>query len=105
MTSSHLPELVCRTWHPGALRGIVAVPMPGCRGFIGPVPPPLWIRAMLFKCAQMIYQLAQVVKRKGVAYWAFISHESVGPVGEHWSRSNHSMPRGLANPIVFARQS
>ena len=35
----HLPDILCRNWH---LRGDFSPP--GCRGFTGPVPPPLWMR-------------------------------------------------------------
>jgi len=46
--SSHLPELVCRSWHPGRSVGRRRPTGSGCRGFIGPVPPPLWIRVRLY---------------------------------------------------------
>ena len=35
---------------------------PGCRGFIGPVPPPLWIRVVLFDCGETIATDAGIVK-------------------------------------------
>ncbi len=40
----HLPEYCCRNWHlPGVIK--FSTDSRGCRGFIGPVPPPLSIRA------------------------------------------------------------
>lgn len=36
-----------RNWHPGAFCASLHN-KPGCRGFKGPIPPPLWIRVILF---------------------------------------------------------
>ncbi len=33
---------------------VAAITMLGCRGFVGPVPPPLWIRVVLFNCDETI---------------------------------------------------
>ena len=38
---SHLPESFCRNWHHGIHLNDWS---PGCRGFKGPFPPPLWIK-------------------------------------------------------------
>src|SRR6188472_3771284 len=46
-----------RNWH---LAGALPV---GCRGFNGPVPPPLWISA-LFGCAEMVPQAERLSKRR-----------------------------------------
>ncbi len=35
--------IVCRNWHQ-----VEAVP-PSCRGFVGPIPPPLWMRLYLIR--------------------------------------------------------
>ena len=51
---SHLPELVCRIWHPDRRSLHHCAPLLGCRGFVGPVPPPLWIRVAYLIVAETI---------------------------------------------------
>ena len=70
-TRSHLPEptWVCRSWHHG-MCGSYAT-QPGCRGFTGPVPPPLWIRFMrnLFSLLGQCHRSANSLLTQAPSEW------------------------------------
>ncbi len=52
ITFSHLPESTAGI---GTLLPVVVRPCAGCRGIIGPVPPPLWIRVLLYSIVVNLY--------------------------------------------------
>ena len=94
--SSHLPPELGqgRNWHLTA-----TAESRGCRGFVGPVPQPLWIKESVFSCPAGLYQTASTCRATlNLAINYPITQIPDYPMSRAYAEHSPSMTTGANSP-------
>src|SRR3972149_3894516 len=88
---SHLPECTAGV-------GTWVIQRPGCRGIIGPVPPPLWIRVLLFSfaCARENTTDSEIIQGSSPGYARKVVRQSAEAAPANQADDAPPLPKAFA---------